>query len=223
MKRLLSTTAIVVGAFWFGALVPAQATTISLTDSWSTSNASNVTGHGPSISNAAGQGTSNDGTVNPVANPYTQTYTVGTNTKVGWLFVASPTGSGLNSEDLKLTMTLTDGGTGTGTAVFYMDYNANFFTNSDDMAWFANPAASPGQFFGNSLCTGTNNGCLTQTVNLSDGAVVNVTLPFETDWDMAQSFSIDVLDAPTATPEPASMLLLGGGIVGLGLVRRHRV
>ena len=120
----------------------ASASTISLTDSWTQGTATHLTGSLPTLSTAS-QSTSNLGNVSPLSNPKTQSLTQGVATSGEVLFVAVPNGSGTNAADIPITFTLSDG-IGSVTFTDYINYYANFGTDTDDLAWTTSPASPPG-------------------------------------------------------------------------------
>lgn len=200
------------GAGAVGMTQPASASTISLTDSWTEGTATHQTGSLPTLSTTANQSTSNLGTVSPISNPKTQSLAQGVATSGEVLFVAVPNGYGTNEADIPITFTLSDG---IGSVMFtdYINYYANFGTDTDDLAWSTSPASSPGYL---------SSGSLVQSETLSDGVMVQVQLPYETDWNMGQQITFDYTGNNVPVPEPATMTLLASGLVGLGLVRRRR-
>lgn len=212
MKRLLATTAIVCGALWFHPPAAYATPAGSLIDSWSVGTATHVTGSLPTLT-LSGTTTSNDGYITPRPDPYTQTgLSLNTTTSV-WGFVAVPKGSGVNKADIPISFTISDGGTGTKTFTVWMDYYANFGTDIDSMSWSSSPV-TPGY---------TTSGSFSASETLSDNEVLTFTVPYETDWDMAQAFQFDVTALPTAdAPEPMSIALLGFGLLGTAVFARRR-
>ena len=190
----------------------ASASTISLTDSWTQGTATHQTGSLPTLSTAANQSTSNLGFVSPLSNPKTQSLTQGVATSGEVLFVAVPNGSGTNAADIPITFTLSDG-IGSVTFTDYINYYANFGTDTDDLAWTTSPASSPGHL--------SSAPSLVQTETLSDGVMVQVTLPYETDWNMAQQITFDFTGNAVPAPEPASIVLFTTALLGLGAIRRR--
>ena len=222
MKKHLLSTTIVVGALFFGPT--AFATNISITDTWSVAAADHTSAGfiAPTFTTAT-TNTSNDSTITPIPNGAAQTEVMGVNAS-NWLFAVIPgdTGFHVSYGDFKVTFTLADGvGAQAGSKTFsaYMEYYANAFTQQDDMQWAATQYTSPSSTYRSS---GTS---LVLNETLSNGSVIQVTLPYEQDWNMAQAIQYDVISGPTAvvaTPEPVSMAVLGVGLAGLGYVRRQR-
>jgi hypothetical protein len=192
---------------------------ISLTDSWSEGSLTNKSGLAPTLS-TSGDTTSNDGYVTPISNPKTQALTQGTPV-TAYLFVAIPPGTG--KADIPITFTLSDGTGGTVTFTDWINYFADAPSDTDSMAW-STSAVSP------AYTSGTNNGApsLVQTETLSDGTQIQITLPYETDWDMAQKITFDYTGGggggggggdPPTVPEPSPLAVIGTALVGLMLLR----
>jgi hypothetical protein len=104
---------------------------------------------------------------------------------------------------------------GIGSVVFtdYINYYANYGTDTDDLAWTTSPASSPGYL--------SSAASLVQTETLSDGVMVQVQLPYETDWNMGQQITFDYTGDSAPVPEPASVVLFSTALLGLGAIRRR--
>jgi hypothetical protein len=61
---------------------------------------------------------------------------------------------------------------------------------------------------------------LVQTETLSDGVMVQITLPYESDWNMGQQITFDYT-GNSRVPEPASIVLFSTALLGLGAIRRR--
>jgi hypothetical protein len=51
--------------------------------------------------------------------------------------------------------------------------------------------------------------------------MVQVTLPYETDWNMGQQITFDFTGNAVPAPEPASIVLFSTALLGLGAIRRR--
>jgi hypothetical protein len=101
------------------------------------------------------------------------------------------------------------------TAPTTVTYNGTFtadWSNQTDTLIWAGSNGSGGA---------DGNGYVTETVDFTDGAVLDIILSNAQDWSSKPSISFEMMDTP-AVPEPASLTLLGPALLGFGLMRRPR-
>jgi hypothetical protein len=228
--------------------LPAHAVpTITLTDSWTEGSATHQTetngGSLPTLLTTT-TSTSNDGSVTPKPQTYTQPgapWSPG-GTATFYLFVAQPNDPvngpwwnptyGQTKADIPINFTLSDGNGGSATFTDWINFFADATPSNcgpahndacDSMAWSTTAASSPG------FVSGTNDGApsLVQTITLSDGIQIGLTLPYETDWNMAQNITLTYLSGgggggQTTVPEPSPLVMIGMGLAGLALLRRRK-
>jgi hypothetical protein len=145
-------------------------------------------------------------------------------------------GSGTLAGSLAVDMTLTDaanspvtgfyttGGSGSSTTLsngtldltaYYEMYYGN---QSDCVAW------------NSTTCTPNNDTSTigeTITATFADGSVLAINLYNWSDLggstlNMAPKISFDLINGPSAVPEPSSLAVFGGALIGLGMMTRRR-
>jgi hypothetical protein len=214
-QKLIAVT-VIAAPLLGGVALPAAAQSISLTDSWSVGTVTVTSGNGPShITNNSTYDSNTNSWVQGISNPYTQTLSLG-HPVTDPLFSVTPNNSG--AADISINFTLSDDGGVHNTAFTdYIDYYANAPSDFDDMQWGTTAFTTP------EGVTAGNSSSLVQSITLFDGVVAQITLPWETDWNMAQYVTFDYTGVTQhqTVPEPASLVLFASGLLGLPVVRRR--
>jgi hypothetical protein len=68
----------------------------------------------------------------------------------------------------------------------------------------------------------TYNGSIVVDETIDPGNTLVLTFHNATDWNITPTLSAQFVDAPPTVPEPASIVLVGSGLLALGLMRRRK-
>jgi hypothetical protein len=216
----LIATAIISASLLASLTQPSVATSLTITESYSLGTFQHAT-NAPSsmvVTNTT-IGTSNLGNVHPL-NPLSETLTQFNTPVTGIVFVVAPPGSG--SAIIPVTFTLSDGGPNVSFTA-YANYFADASTDFDDLAWTDTAPPSPSKL--------TSAPSLVHSVTFADQQTVQVTLPYETDWNMGQQITYTWVASGggnQSVPEPGSVIMLTTALAGLSVVyhrrrRNHRI
>jgi hypothetical protein len=155
-----------------------------------------------------------------LGSPFGESLNVGVATANTDFFTLNPPGSSgcgsscTETETVSAAFTFTSPSGTTPTPVtFSATFTAHWGSQTDTLIW-AGSSGSGGA---------DGNGFVTETVDFTDGAVLDIILSNAQDWSSIPSISFDLVDTPTTVvPEPASLALVGAALLGFGLTRRLR-
>jgi hypothetical protein len=195
---------------------PADATSLTISESYSLGTFQHAH-NAPSsmvVTNTT-IGTSNLGSVHPL-NPLSEILTQFNTPVTGIVFVvAPPPGSG--SALIPVTFTLSDGGPNVSFTA-YANYFADASTDFDDLAWTDTAPSSASKK--------TSAPSLVHSITFADNQTVQVTLPYETDWNMGQQITYTWIQGgggnQQSVPEPASFFTLITALAGLAVLYHRR-
>jgi PEP-CTERM motif len=221
MKRYLLATAVVTGAMWFGALPSYALPTTPLTGSDAVTGMNDVSVTGAGMFSGDNVPTNNSIATMPnlfTLNPGTfctgsdcaGNLLTGTVTELLTVTLSGLSFEGYSLAPLTLTGTYTAKYAGT---ILGCAQNDGVSPSSGETDCFAWTGATNANY----------NGTLTKDEAIgSTGAKLELVFHNATDWSISPYMTAQIIAAPVATPEPATLAVLGIGLAGLGYIRRQR-